>query len=558
MPITKRLKVHQGTKGMEQCIKYVTNDSKTDGGILVSGINCTPTMATFEFKQNNNRYGKVDDDLSCYHIIQSFDFRDKITPKTVHEIGKKLCENLYPDFQCVVATHVDRGHLHNHIIVNATNTKGRKLVDRLADEKEGLYGLRNESDKLAIEHGCSIIYNAPKIGHYKKKNYDYYQSQANWKTVIKEKIDTLKLTCNSFEELLERLSLEGYVIKQGKHIAIKPYEKTKFVRMYKLGQGYTDEDLRRYFDKTYDFDISQAELDAINPLQTDTELQATHKSIARQSKDAIIYSSKGMKDDKEYPRYKTSRKYEIKRYNDTIEILKFLNAENIYSYEDIVERGNTNEKEIKALESSYLKKKSELNSMNTKNSYSEEVIKNFNEYKNYLEIKKSFPNAEVNESVNTFLQSCNRLSLDEKTPEQCLNEAREMIAKYQEKKRAANAELAKLTYLKHKQSNFEMLRMNTLEKQYIRGMSFSKKMIDESRSNEREYCVKLPYTKEYVFLPKENVVWTTYDVRAVMYLREDEEYYLYDENNQIVGIANGEEFDDISQQEKERIQSLKK
>ena len=121
MPITKRLRVHQSAKGMQRCLEYVMNDSKTDGGMLVSGHNCNPEMAVYEFKQNNNQYDKLDDDLSCYHIVQSFDFRDNITPKEVNEIGIKLCEKLYPEFQCVVATHVDRGHLHNHIIINATD-----------------------------------------------------------------------------------------------------------------------------------------------------------------------------------------------------------------------------------------------------------------------------------------------------------------------------------------------------------------------------------------------------------------------------------------------------
>ena len=82
-------------------------------------------------------------------------------------------------------------------------------------------------------------------------------------------------------------------------------------------------------------------------------------------------------------------------------------------------------------------------------------------------------------------------------------------------------------------------------------------MIDESRSNENEYCVKLPYTKQYVYLSKECVAWTNYDVRAVMYLRDDDDYYLYDEENQIIGIAKGEELDDISQEERERIRAIK-
>ena len=87
----------------------------------------------------------------AYHIIQSFSPKDNITPQQANEIGKRLCQELYPEYQCVISTHSDRGHLHNHISINAINLNGKKLDDRLGNSKEGLYGLSDTSDKIAAE-----------------------------------------------------------------------------------------------------------------------------------------------------------------------------------------------------------------------------------------------------------------------------------------------------------------------------------------------------------------------------------------------------------------------
>lgn len=76
----------------------------------------------------------------AYHIIQSFSPKDNITPKQANEIWKKLCQELYPNFQCIIATHIDKGHIHNHICLNAINMKGRKLEDRLANNRENKKG----------------------------------------------------------------------------------------------------------------------------------------------------------------------------------------------------------------------------------------------------------------------------------------------------------------------------------------------------------------------------------------------------------------------------------
>ena len=215
MPVTKRWVVH-GVQGRNYCINYVKNPKKTEGGTLVSGLNCSPDFASYEMKINNDKFHIEEDNESrtCYHAYQSFDPREKdLTPEQVHEMGVELAKRLYPNFQVLVCTHTDRFHLHNHFVINAVSMDGRKLEDRLANPIEGLYGLRDMSDTIALEHGLKIIEDAPKIGRFHSNKYLYSVASKTWKQQIIEKLEELKESCFSFDEILESLALDVYQIK---------------------------------------------------------------------------------------------------------------------------------------------------------------------------------------------------------------------------------------------------------------------------------------------------------------------------------------------------------
>ena len=120
-----------------------------------------------------------------------------------------MCEELYPDYQCIISTHIDKGHIHNHICLNAISLDGKKLEDRLSNEKEGLYGLSDTSDKIAAEYGCFIM---PRKTYLKSKTKDYYHQykEQSWKEKIKEDIEGILPKCDSLEEFLDELSIAGY------------------------------------------------------------------------------------------------------------------------------------------------------------------------------------------------------------------------------------------------------------------------------------------------------------------------------------------------------------
>ena len=141
-----------------------------------------------------------------------------------------------------------------------------------------------------------------------------------------------------------------------------------------------------------------------------------------------------------------------------------------------------------------------------------------------------------------------------------LNEVKELLNQANVLKMEINKNDAYLSYLKNKMSDFEHMRKIVIEKDehYIKSIHFSNKMIDRQRSDNNTYCVKLPYTNQYVYLNRKSVVWDRYDVSATMYLINDDEYKIYDKDNNYVQSVSADKLEEISNQERERILESKK
>ena len=255
MPITKR-EAHYGSP--KELINYIL-DEKHNGEKVgqISSINCNPETALLEFKDIQRKY-QMKGNRVAYHIIQSFSPKDNITEEQANEIGKRLCEELYPDFQCIIATHVDKGHIHNHICLSAISINGRKLEDRLANEKEGLYGLSDTSDKIAAEYGCFIL---PKKTYMKSKTKDYYHQykEQSWKEKIKEDIEGILPKCDSLDEFLDELSIAGYEVKRGKNISVKCLGMERFARLSTIHNSLSINNLYKYFKNKEDIYMAVVE-----------------------------------------------------------------------------------------------------------------------------------------------------------------------------------------------------------------------------------------------------------------------------------------------------------
>jgi len=222
---------------LNKALDYIQNPDKTDGKMLVSSFGCSYETADIEFEYTLSQALQKGNNLA-FHLIQSFE-PGEVDYETAHKIGKQLADAVTKgQHEYVLTTHIDKGHVHNHIIFCAVN-----FVDhhKYNSNKRSYYGIRNMSDRLCRENGLSVV--IPKKGN-KGKSYAEYQAEktgTSWKGKLKIAVDALIPQVSSFEELLQRLQAAGYEIKPGKYVSCRAPGQERFTRLKTLGADYTEE-----------------------------------------------------------------------------------------------------------------------------------------------------------------------------------------------------------------------------------------------------------------------------------------------------------------------------
>ena len=225
---------------LSKALDYIENPDKTDGKMLVSSFGCSYETADIEFEYTLSQALQKGNNLA-FHLIQSFE-PGEVDYQKAHEIGKQLADAVTKgQHEYVLTTHIDKGHVHNHIIFCAVN-----FVDhhKYNSNKRSYYGIRNMSDKLCRENGLSVV--VPGKGS-KGKSYAEYQAEktgTSWKGKLKTTVDALIPQVSSFEELLTRLQAAGYEIKPGKYVSCRAPGQERFTRLKTLGADYTEEAIR--------------------------------------------------------------------------------------------------------------------------------------------------------------------------------------------------------------------------------------------------------------------------------------------------------------------------
>ena len=225
---------------LKKAIDYIQNPDKTDGKMLVSSFGCSPETADIEFAFTIAQALDRGNNLA-HHLIQSFE-PGEVDYQKAHEIGKQLADAVTKgQYEYVLTTHIDKGHVHNHIIFCAVN-----FVDyhKYNSNKRSYYGIRNMSDRLCRENGLSVV--VPQKGG-KGKSYAEYLAEktgTSWKGKLKIAVDGLIPQVSSFEELLSRLQAAGYEIKPGKYVSCRAPGQERFTRLKTLGADYTEEAIR--------------------------------------------------------------------------------------------------------------------------------------------------------------------------------------------------------------------------------------------------------------------------------------------------------------------------
>ena len=231
-------KTHPIKSTLKAAIVYICNPAKTDGSLLISAYGCSAETADIEFAWTRRHAIDKGENLGR-HLIQAF-APGEVTPEEAHRIGLELAkEILGGKYEFVLTTHIDCGHIHNHVIWNAVSFTDHKHYH---SNKRSYYEIRRASDRLCKEHGLSVI--VP--GQEKGKSYVEHQAIRNgtsYKAKLKAAIDRLLPACADLEDLLRRLQEEGYEIRRGKYISCRASNQERFTRLKTLGVDYTEEAL---------------------------------------------------------------------------------------------------------------------------------------------------------------------------------------------------------------------------------------------------------------------------------------------------------------------------
>lgn len=202
----------QTRRGLKALLNYCAKNAKTvhDGIKLVTGVNCVAQSAYNEMMNTKLRYKKSDGRM-YYHLLQSFHPDENITPETAHEIALQFAEDNFPGYEVLVATHVDRNHIHSHFVINSVNAdNGYKYH---SDNKE-IQRLRDSSDKLCLEYGLSVIKSAPsKAKGMSAREYRSADKGQSWKLDLAMVIDEAMRYAVSREHFIQLMELEGYQVK---------------------------------------------------------------------------------------------------------------------------------------------------------------------------------------------------------------------------------------------------------------------------------------------------------------------------------------------------------
>ena len=231
--------IHPIKSTLKKALDYITDPQKTEEKLLVSSYGCSVETADIEMEFTLNQCYQKGNNLA-HHLIQSFE-PGEVSYEDAHRIGKELAEEILGGkYEYVLTTHIDKGHVHNHLIFCAADfVQHRKYISN----KKSLYGIRNVSDRLCREHGLSVII----PGKEKGKSWKEYQATRqgkSWKEKLRVVMDSCIRQAKDYDDFLRLMQENGYEIKQGKYTSFRATGQQRFTRGKTLGTEYTEERIR--------------------------------------------------------------------------------------------------------------------------------------------------------------------------------------------------------------------------------------------------------------------------------------------------------------------------
>ena len=356
MAVTK-IKAIRGT--LSKAIAYILNPEKTDEKLLVSSYGCASETAAREFEWTRKiaeQKGMNPVRIIARHVIQSFDIGE-VTPEIAHEIGKQFADEILGGkYEYVLTTHIDKDHVHNHLIFNAVdfvNYHAYKSYKRI------YYDMREVSDRLCKENGLSVIPPSQNKG-MGYKEYTEAKRGTSWKQKLKQTIDRLVITAKDYDDFLRLMQEAGYEIKTGKYISFRAEGQERFTRSKTIGENYTEERIKeRIAGRT--------------PRRS--QRQATPKGISL------------IGDIQERIRLIDSKGYEHKAkltiLKEAARTLNYLTENNLLQYADL-------EKKVEDVHSSYDRTGKELKGVEARLREVQPLIKNISNYQRLKPVYDAF------------------------------------------------------------------------------------------------------------------------------------------------------------------------
>jgi len=241
-------KIHPIKTTLKKAIDYICNEDKTDDEIYVTTHLCSRENAHKEFELTKKQFGSKTKTLA-HHLIQSF-VPEEVSFEEAHQVGIELCEKILEGkYEYVLATHIDKDHIHNHIIFNSIDVYEGKIY-------HSYYGsymnIRNQSDKLCREHNLSVIdQEAQKeINEIRRRKfvnwYDWNEDKkgSSYKSRLQFDIDRAIKQSINWQDFFAKMENCGYEIKQGKHTAFRTKNQQRFTRAKTIGANYTEERIK--------------------------------------------------------------------------------------------------------------------------------------------------------------------------------------------------------------------------------------------------------------------------------------------------------------------------
>ena len=241
-------KIHPIKTTLKKAIDYICNGDKTYDEIYVTTHLCSRENAHKEFELTKKQFNSRTKTLA-HHLIQSF-VPEEVSFEEAHQVGIELCEKILGDkYEYVLATHIDKDHIHNHIIFNSIDIDEGKVY-------HSYYGsymaIRNQSDRLCKEHNLSVIdqETQKEINEIKRRKfvnwYDWNEDKkgSSYKSRLQFDIDRFIKQSINWQDFLSKMEKYGYEIKIGKHIAFRSKNQQRFTRAKIIGVNYTEEKIK--------------------------------------------------------------------------------------------------------------------------------------------------------------------------------------------------------------------------------------------------------------------------------------------------------------------------